>query len=153
MSGLLRPIVPVVLRSPDSADFFDAARDGRLLLRRCDACGTARAPQVRWCHECREIAHTPIWASGDARLESWTVVHRPPLPALVPECPYVAGLVELDEGPLLLLRVLTLQGEKPARGMRLRVVTAPADDEAEAVVMTVTPSAAEHLRWAGACDD
>jgi uncharacterized OB-fold protein len=153
MSEDLSPIVPAVLRTPASADFFDGARDGRLLLRRCTNCGTPRAPQVRWCHECREPTQSHMWASGDARLESWTVVHRPPVPALKPDAPYAAGLVELEEGPLLLLRVLTLQGEQLERGMRLRIVVSPGDDETEAVVMTATPAAARRLSWSGSSDD
>ena len=37
--------VPRVLRTPDSADFFDYARLGKLLLRRCDSCGAVQVPR------------------------------------------------------------------------------------------------------------
>jgi hypothetical protein len=45
-------------------------------------------------------------------LVSWAVVHRAPLPVLAASVPYVSAIVELAEGPWLMVRLLV---EDPAR--------------------------------------
>ena len=121
------PDVPVVRRTAGSADFFDAARDGRLLLRRCSDCGTVRGPQEGVCPACWAVEHTAVTASGRATLVSWSVVHRSPVPAVA--APYTAGIVEVEEGPWLLTRVLTADDEELVEGQPLTVVVAPGDGE------------------------
>lgn len=128
------PTFPHVRRTSDSADFFDAAREGRLLLRRCDACGTIRGPQVRWCPQCHAAAHQPQFAAGCGRLVSWAVVHRPPHPMLEADAPYVAGLVELDEGPWVPVRVVRDPDQELRVGTPVRVLTSASADDGEAVV-------------------
>jgi uncharacterized protein len=51
-------------------------------------------------------------ASGEGTLVSWTVVHRAPLPVLAASVPYVSAIVELAEGPWLMVRLLV---EHPGR--------------------------------------
>ncbi len=128
--------VPVVRRTADSADFFDAARGGRLLIRACSRCGTHRGPQERVCPSCAAVEHRPVLASGRATLVSWAIVHRSPVPTL--PAPYVAGLVEVEEGPWLLTRVLTAPGEQLGVGQQLTVCVADGDDDGESVVLART---------------
>lgn len=130
--------VPVVRRTADSADFFDAAAAGRLLLRRCTSCGTFRGPQEPLCPACFMADHERALASGQATLVSWCVVHRSPLPSLA--APYVAGLVEVEEGPWLLTRVLTAPEEELAIGSQIEIFVVPGPDEGEALVLSCTPA-------------
>jgi len=94
-----------VARDEASAPFFDAAASGRLLLRRCSACGHWVAPYTRMglaldrCPNCTAAALEWAESSGDATLVTWTVVHTRDGPA-----PPV-GVVELAEGPWLTARV------------------------------------------------
>jgi uncharacterized protein len=141
--------VPRVLRTPDSADFFDYARLGKLLLRRCDSCGAVRGPQERFCPRCHAAAHTMTHAQGSASLVSWAVVHRSPLPALEEQTPFTTGIVELAEGPWLLVRVLTAPGEALRAGMELEIwIAAAGDGEGEPLVLAQTKqvSRAGHRR-------
>jgi uncharacterized OB-fold protein len=126
--------VPVLRRTADSADFFDAAHEGKLLLCRCLACGTHRGPQEAVCPACFAAEHSAVAASGRATLVSWCVVHRPPLPVL--EAPYVAGLVEVEEGPWLFTRVLTVRDEPLHAGDELEIFVASGADGGEPVVMS-----------------
>lgn len=132
---------PRVVRTPDSADFFDYARTGKLLLRRCDACGTVRGPQEGVCPRCHATAHTVIAAKGSASLVSWAVVHRSPVPALEDHPPYTAGIVELTEGPWLLVRVVTAPGEALRVGTALEIWILATSGDGEPLVLAQTKRA------------
>lgn len=81
--------------------WWAAAREGRLLLQRCDACGHVQHHPRPFCLSCRRTdALGWIEASGRGVVHSFTVVHRSPREDL--EAPYVVALVDLAEGPRLL---------------------------------------------------
>lgn len=107
--------LPAVDRDERSAAFFDAARNGRLLLQRCRDSGTIATPNAQTCPECGSSAFEAIPASGLGRLISWTVVHRAPTSILADAVPYLAAVVELEEGPWLLVRLLASSGAKDGR--------------------------------------
>jgi uncharacterized OB-fold protein len=50
------------------------------------------------CPACLSLEHEWARASGRARLISWVVMHPPVLPAWKDRVPYVAVLVECEEG-------------------------------------------------------
>ncbi|MBN9112436.1 MAG: OB-fold domain-containing protein [Pseudonocardia sp.] len=89
-----------VERDEVSATFFDAARENRLLLRKCVVCGRLYPPYQLRCVDGDEFTWQP--AAGRAVLRSWAVDHgRPLTPELAPPDggPALVGMVELDEGP------------------------------------------------------
>jgi uncharacterized OB-fold protein len=77
---------------PESAPFWAAAREGRLLVQECD--GVLRFPphpggsNVGW----REV-------SGRGKVWSFIVVHPPTLPAFADKTPFPVAVVELDDAP------------------------------------------------------
>jgi uncharacterized OB-fold protein len=103
--------LPAVVRDYASAPFFDAAARGELLLKRGPS-GTVLAPEARTDPITGSSDLQPYVASGEATLVSWAVVHRAPLPALAESVPYVSAIVELAEGPWLMVRLLV---EDPVR--------------------------------------
>jgi uncharacterized protein len=103
--------LPVVARDEASAAFFDAAARGELLVKRGPS-GTILAPEARTDPITGSADLQPYVANGDGTLVSWAVVHRAPLPVLVASVPYVSAIVELSEGPWLMVRLLA---EDPAR--------------------------------------
>jgi uncharacterized OB-fold protein len=94
------------VRDDASAPFFDAARREELCIQRCGNCGHVESPDARICARCESIALSWIHASGGGSLITWAVVHRPPHPAFADLVPYVAGIIELDEGPWMHARLL-----------------------------------------------
>lgn len=135
----MTPDVPLVRRTAASADFFDAARDGHLLLRRCRPCKVVRGPQETVCPACYAVEHTAVAASGRATLVSWSLVHRSPVPGIA--APYTAGIVEVEEGPWLLTRVLTARDETLVAGQPLTVLVAPGAADGEPLVLARTSRA------------
>lgn len=100
------PVFPAVARDAGSAAFFDAAARGVLLVQRCAACATVLTPEARTCLSCGSVDLGPAEASGLGRLVSWVVVRHAPIPALAGAVPYLSAVVELDEGPWLMVRLI-----------------------------------------------
>lgn len=93
----LRPR-PAVNR--DNAFWFDAAKEHRLLIQRCTACGVLRHPPGPCCPECGCLEWDTAEASGRGHVYSFVVNHHPRHPAFA--FPLVVALVELAEGTRLL---------------------------------------------------
>ncbi|SMF66706.1 Zn-ribbon domain-containing OB-fold protein [Streptomyces sp. Amel2xC10] len=79
--------------------YWDAAAEGRLLIRRCGDCGRAHHYPREFCPYCWSESVTWENASGRATLYTWSVVHRNDLPPFGGRTPYVAAVVDLAEGP------------------------------------------------------
>jgi uncharacterized OB-fold protein len=92
--------LPNVARDQYSADFFDAANEGELLVRQCEN-GHFMAPTQGYnqpsvrCQECHSRAIHWAPASGHGTLVTWTVIHSRES-ALATQ---IAGIIELEEGP------------------------------------------------------
>jgi len=116
--------LPAVVRDEASAAFFDAAARGELLVK-CGPSGTVLAPEARTAPTTGSSDLQPRVATGEATLVSWAVVHRAPLPVLAASVPYVSAIVELTEGPWLMVRLLVddpahLRAGDPVRVRYLR---------------------------------
>jgi uncharacterized protein len=106
---------------PDGREFWDGCRRHELRLQRCASCDRARfapRPACPWCGSLRAVW---ITASGRGRVFSWTVVHRPTLPAFVPMLPYAAGLIALEEGVLMVGQIRGCDPQAVRAGMEVRV--------------------------------
>jgi uncharacterized OB-fold protein len=103
------------LPEPDAftRTYWDAAAEGRLLIRRCGACGRAHHYPREFCPHCWSEDVTWETASGRATLYTWSVVHRNDLPPFPERVPYVAAVVELAEGPRMMTEIVGA-GEPPA---------------------------------------
>lgn len=111
----------------DNAFWFDAARDHRLVIQRCAACGALRHPPGPMCPRCRSLDWDTLTASGRASLYSWVIAHHPPHPAF--DLPYVIALVELEEGTRLITNTVDLAPDDLVVGMPLELRWLDADPE------------------------
>jgi len=99
------PLPPLPEPGPDTREFWDGCRRHALRLQRCAGCGRARFAPRPACPWCGSLYFGWFTASGRGHLVSWTVVHRPTLAAFEPLLPYAAGVVELEEGPMMVGQV------------------------------------------------
>jgi uncharacterized OB-fold protein len=90
-------------------------------LRRCTACGTLRIYPKPLCAACHHDGAEPATVSGFGKVHTFTIVHRPPTPELMPEAPYVIALVDLDEGVRAPGRLKAPQGHVWRCGDRVRL--------------------------------
>jgi uncharacterized OB-fold protein len=86
-----RPVV-----NAHTAGFFEAAREHRLVVRRCRSCGAHHHPPRPLCPFCRSFDLEWDEVSGRGSLFTWTAVHQALHPALRELVPYVVAVVELD---------------------------------------------------------
>ena len=89
-------LAPEPLPDPDSAGFWDATREGRLAISRCQDCGTFQHPPHERCRACGgPVAFEDV--SGRGTIYSFIIVRQ----ALVPaeRVPYVIAQVEIEEQP------------------------------------------------------
>jgi uncharacterized OB-fold protein len=98
MSETPSPILPDV-EDPAAAPFWAGAREGRLLVQTCGACGTARFPPRLVCGACGQAQAAWREANGRGRIWSFVVVHGPTLPALADLVPFPVAVVELEDYP------------------------------------------------------
>jgi len=105
----------------DTEPYFDAARQGKLVVKVCNNCGNGLHPPTPDCPFCG--SHNTEWkeASGRGTLYTWTTVTHsihPSFPA-----PYVIVVVQLDDIDRVRL-VGHMPGEHPELydGMPMKVV-------------------------------
>lgn len=83
---------------PETEPYWEAAREGRLLIKRCAACGKAFFYPRTYCPACWSADTEWIEASGRGTVYTFTVVHQNDLPPFNERVPYVVAIVELEEG-------------------------------------------------------
>ncbi|MBJ7001783.1 Zn-ribbon domain-containing OB-fold protein [Streptomyces griseofuscus] len=101
--------------------YWAAAADGRLLIRRCAACGRAHHYPREFCPHCWSEDVAWEQATGRATLYTWSTVHRNDLPPFSDRTPYIAAVVDLAEGPRMMTRVVDAEEAELSAGMPLRV--------------------------------
>jgi hypothetical protein len=96
---------PTPLVTTDTEEFWAATAEGRLLLRRCNACGEAMWYPRPICPSCHSMDTSWEEASGIGKIYSFTIIRRPG-GAFAGSDPYVFAYVELAEGPRMLTNIV-----------------------------------------------
>lgn len=116
---------PTMLPEPhpdaDSITYWSEARAGRLVIRRCGACGRHHFPPRRLCPGCWSENLHWIEAGGGGTVYTFTVMHRAPMAQFAQRLPYVVALIDLDEGPRMMANIVGDDARDVAVGDRVRV--------------------------------
>jgi uncharacterized OB-fold protein len=126
-----RPTVRFDLPTPDNETrpFWDAAREGKLLIKQCNSCDRFHFYPRPFCPRCWNDDVEWTEASGRGTLYTWSVVHVNDLPPFPERVPYVAAIVELEEGPRIMTNVVDCEFDALRIGMPVEVTFRPAGDE------------------------
>jgi hypothetical protein len=108
-----------------SQGYWNAAREGTLLIQRCRTCGRYQFYPRGHCVHC--FAPDPEWtpASGRGRLHTYTIIERTPNAEFAADCPYVLAIIELEEGPRMTARIIG-KADDLACDQHVHVVFTPA---------------------------
>jgi hypothetical protein len=123
--------IPAPQPSPDTKPFWAAAAEGKLLLKKCRACGESHYYPRPLCPFCGSDATEWQAASGAGTLYSYSVMRRA-------EVPYAIAYVTLDEGPTMMTNLVDCDFDRLRIGQRVRLVFTPTDGGAP--VPTFTPA-------------
>src|SRR5437764_3745368 len=110
---------PIV--SVETAEFWAATAEGRLLLKRCDTCGTVIWYPRSLCPDCHGTDTSWFEASGQGTVYSYTVNYRGDGP-WKDVAPYVIAYVELDEGPRVMTNIVDCDVDSVSIGQRVSAV-------------------------------
>ena len=102
MSGSYRGALPQP--TPETKPYWDAAREGRLLLPWCEDCGQPHFYPRNICPHCGGARLAWRQASGRGRLHTYVINHKP-AEGFEDRVPYVIAVVELEEGPRLMTNI------------------------------------------------
>ena len=103
---MTRPLPPV---TSDTQVWWDATREQRLVVQRCNACASYQHYPRALCISCGAADLAFDDAAGSGTVVSFTIVHRAPSESFTP--PYVVALVRLDEGVQLLTNIVAAPEE------------------------------------------
>jgi uncharacterized OB-fold protein len=113
---------PVPIPDNVTTEFWDAAKERRLLFQRCRDCGARQSFPQAFCRGC--LSENLEWneASGKGRIYSYTVVHRPPTAAFQEDVPYTVALVQLEEGVRMMGSIVGIEPDDVRVDMPVSVV-------------------------------
>ena len=103
--------------TPVSRPYWDACREGRLLLQHCESCAKHQFYPRILCSHCGGSTLAWAEASGKGTVQTFTVVRRPVSPGYAADTPYVIALIALAEGPVMMSNVVGCAPEDVSVGM------------------------------------
>ena len=112
--------LPAIPMNAEARPFFEAAKEGRFMLRRCGSCGKAHWYPRSACPFC--FGET-AWedASGKGAVYSFSIMRRMPRP-------YAIAYVTLVEGPTLLTNIVDCNLETLRIGQPVEIAFRPMED-------------------------
>ncbi len=102
--------------------YWQAAREGRLLLKLCRACGKTHYYPRPLCPFCMSSDTEWREASGEGSIYSWSVERR-----ATP--PYAVAFVALPEGPTLLTNIVACDFDALAIGQKVKLAFETRDEQ------------------------
>ena len=112
--------IPAPAVTPETKPFWDAAADGRLVIKQCTACGQSHHYPRTICPFCGSDATEWRPASGRGKVYTYSVMRR------VSE-PYVIAYVTLEEGPTMMTNIVDCDLDSVRIGQAVRVVFKPSE--------------------------
>lgn len=100
--------------------YWDAAREHRLVLQHCRACGVCVHYPRPWCPACWSADLEWRDSTGRGRVHTFSVVHQPPFDAFS-DVPYVLAVIKLEEGPQIMANVVNIDPAEVRVDLGVRV--------------------------------
>lgn len=113
--------LPVPVANADSAFYWNAARERRLVIRQCKSCGEKHFMPRYLCPTCWSDALEWVDSKGEGSVHSFTVIRRAPVATFADLGPYVVALIELDEGPRMVSNIVGENALSTRIGDRVQV--------------------------------
>jgi len=129
-AGPRRIPAPRVL--PEAMPFWEAAKEGRLLLKRCQDCGEVHYYPRDLCPYCLSANTAWFDASGRGVIYSFSTMGKG-------EARYTLAYVTLDEGVTMLTDLVDCDSNALAIGQRVKLVFKPSEGDYPVPMFTPAP--------------
>jgi len=106
--------------TPDTKEYWDAAEQGKLLIKRCNACSKNYFYPRKFCPFCMSDDTQWLECAGTGVVYSYSIMRRV-------EVPYVLAYVKLDEGPIMMTNIVDCPFPDVRIGQEVRVSHRPSD--------------------------
>ncbi|HTR62994.1 MAG TPA: Zn-ribbon domain-containing OB-fold protein [Candidatus Binataceae bacterium] len=120
---------PIPTVTPDMAEFFEGARRGQLMVRKCEGCGELHFPARSFCSSCMSTKSKWVPVSGRGEIYSFNVMHQVYHPGFAAEVPYAVVEVKLEEGPKYVSNLVGIKPHDIRIGMPVEVTFEKMSDE------------------------
>ena len=107
--------IPAPGRNLESKPFWDAAQEGRFLIKRCNACGEPHWYPRTICPFCHSSDTSWEESKGEGAIYTFSVMRRNT------PVPYAIGYVTLDEGVSLLTNFIDCDFDALKIGQRVKI--------------------------------
>ncbi|NNN01602.1 MAG: Zn-ribbon domain-containing OB-fold protein [Acidimicrobiaceae bacterium] len=125
----VRPAKPVPVVAPWARPFWDAAREGRLILQHCEDCDRVIHYPRMVCPHCSSTKLDWRAASGRGTIYSFTVVQSNAPSAFAGDVPYVVAVIRLAEGVQMLSNIVECDHDELFCDQEVEVVFEHLDEE------------------------
>jgi len=115
-------VKPLPLLEGATGEFYEHCKNHELRFQRCTKCGKWRHVPRDMCAACGSWDWEWAKSSGRGALLTWTVVTLPMQPSFAEEVPYAVTLIEMDEGPRIVSRIVDVQPQDLRMGMPVEVI-------------------------------
>ncbi len=109
------PTRPYPVITQDTAPYWAATREHRLVLQQCARCGALQHPPTAACAQCAGLLFDSVASGGRGQVFSFTVVHGLPSPPF--SRPQVVAVVQLAEGPRMVAELVDVPPGRTRIGM------------------------------------
>ena len=113
--------IPAPAVNPENKPWFDAAAEGRLLVKRCGDCGEYHHYPRAICPFCFSANTAWVEAKGTGSVHTYSVLRRG-----VP-VPYCIAYVTLDEGVSMMTNIVDCDLDTVRIGQKVKVVFKPTE--------------------------
>lgn len=123
------------LMNPGDEPYFDAAAQGRLLIKQCSDCGKPHHYPRAICPFCWSPDVQWADASGEGTIYTFSITRRGA------GAPYCIAYVTLDEGPVVMTNIVDSDLEAIRIGQRVRAVFKPSEGGISVPMFTLAQTA------------
>ena len=105
----------------EAREYWEALSREELRIQRCIKCGEhVFYPREACPYDQGELKYVRV--SGRGKVLSFTVVHKDPNPVFAPYLPMVVAVIQLEEGPTMMSRVINVEPDQVQFNQEVAVV-------------------------------
>lgn len=114
---------------PETKPFWDALKERKLLLGKCNGCGRVHYYPRPMCPHCWSEDVSWVEAAGRGVLYTWSTVFVNDLPPFNAKLPYIAAQVDLAEGVRITTIIVDAEPAQLRIGMAVDIEFEPISDD------------------------